>query len=187
MRRPVLTLLVAALLAVAVAWLVLRGGVGDGEGEAETPSPPAHDLEAWGVHLSQRDADGGRWELFAEEAAHDQRAGATHLRAVRLLLPREEAPPVEVTARQGMVRDSDDRVTLSGDVLLEDPEGYRLRTDYLHYWPDEHRAATEASVRMEAPFGEGRAHGATFWTERREVRLHRRVRTTFTELPDNGR
>lgn len=187
MRRPLLTLLAAALLAGTVAALVLRGGVGGGEGGDEDKAPPpVHDMQAWGVHVTQRNAAGERWELFAQQAAHDQRVGATRLQAVRLLVPQEEGAPVEVTAREGTVRDSDSRVTLTGDVLLEDPRGYRMRTDYLHYWPDEARAATEARVQLDAPFGEARAHGATFWTERHEVRLHRRVRTTFTELPGHA-
>jgi LPS export ABC transporter protein LptC len=185
-QRPLLTLAVAGLLAAAVAFFILGGGLGGSDEADQAAPPPVHDMEAWGVHVTQRAADGNRWELFAQQAAHDQRVGVTRLQAVRLLLPRAKGPPLEATAREGSVRDSDSRVTLTGDVLLEDPQGYRLRTDYLHYWPREARASTEAAVVLHGPFGEARARGATFWTERREVRLHRRVHTTFTELPSDA-
>jgi LPS export ABC transporter protein LptC len=179
MRRSWLRWLTAALLAGGVALFIMHGGMGGGEDQKEAPAP-VHDMEARGVHMTQR-GEGGLWELFAARAVHNQRREVIRMEVVRVLLPRTEGEPVEITANQATIRDSDRRVTLTGDVVLRHPEGYRMRTDYLHYWPEEARGTTEARVRLDAPFGQAEARGATFWTQRRELRLHQSVRTTVTE------
>jgi LPS export ABC transporter protein LptC len=165
-------------VAVAVLWQREPAGPKDAGAEG-----PTIDAEAWEVRLRQREAGGESWELTAEHAAHYPAEGVTRLRAVHLVLERGDGPPITARARKGRVRDADNRVTLEGDVTLEDPEGYRMTTATLHYLPAAGRAETDDPVRIEAGFGEVTGVGATVWTEEQRLRLHRQVRTTVWKDP----
>lgn len=181
-RPLLLAVLVAIVAGVAVILLWQR----QEEAPLRPGVEPQIDAEAWEVHLRQRDADGRAWELFADHAAHYPQRGVTELARVRLVVAREDGPPLTANARQGRVRDANNRVTLEGDVTLVDPEGYRMTTETLHYLPEAQRARTDAPVHIRADFGEARGVGATVWTGERRLQLHREVRTTTWKDPRDG-
>lgn len=149
----------------------------------DSEAGPEVDAEAWQVHLRQRGGDDRAWALKADHAAHYPGPGITRLRAVHLLLKRGDQQPVTADARRGRVTDDRGRITLIEDVILVDPEGYRLTTQRLHYYPEQDRATTDAPVRIQADFGTARAVGATAWTRQRRIRLHNDPKTRFHKVP----
>ncbi|HKJ72436.1 MAG TPA: LPS export ABC transporter periplasmic protein LptC, partial [Gammaproteobacteria bacterium] len=165
--------------------LILMWQEREGAQRAAAPGEPAMDAEIWGVDLRQRDGD-ERWRLRADHAAHYPGPGETRLTPVHLEVQRAEGPPLTADARRGRVDDGDNRVTLSEAVVLEDPGGYRLTTDVLHYFPDEGRAETDAPVQVTADFGEAEGVGATIWTADRAVALHSAVSTTLRRRPGDA-
>ena len=149
------------------------------------PGEPEMDAEIWGVHLRQRDGD-RRWALRADHAAHFPGPGLTRLSPVHLEVVRADGPPLTANARRGRVADADSEVTLSENVIVVDPAGYRLTTDSLRYLPEAGRAETADPVQISADFGEATGVGATVWTEARRVELHRQVTTTLWRRPGDA-
>ncbi|MFP4560874.1 MAG: LPS export ABC transporter periplasmic protein LptC [Thiohalorhabdus sp.] len=178
--RPFLLALVVAVgagVGVALLWQ------DRGRAPAVQEAGPEADMEAWDVRLRQRSADGDRWQLNADHAAHFPELGQTRLRTVHLEVSRPDGPPLTVRSRRGRVADDNNQVTLEGDVRVADPEGYRMTTETLHYFPQEQRASTEEPVQVTADFGTADGIGATVWTEERRVRIHEQVNTTFWKTP----
>ncbi|MFA9459743.1 LPS export ABC transporter periplasmic protein LptC [Thiohalorhabdus methylotrophus] len=179
--RPFLLTLAVAVavgLGVALLWQDREEGPA-----AVEEAGPVVDVEAWSVRLRQRATDGDQWWLNADHAAHFPEHGYTRLRTVHLEVSRPSGPPLTVRSRTGRVADDSNQVTLKGDVRVTDPEGYRMTTKTLHYFPDEQRARTNDPVRVTAEFGTADGIGATVWTDERRVEIHEQVNTTFWKIP----
>lgn len=133
-RRSVVVkvLRVAAPLAMAVLAAVLVGWV---VGRSHKRDRAAPNTDAVSIHMSNprflgRDSRGRAYVLTGETAVRD--AQDTHL--VRLTSPRlnlETAPGVSfvVTGRQGFYRDDSHKLTLTGDVAVDDGRGNRFHSD----------------------------------------------------------
>lgn len=183
--RPLLATLLV-VLGVALALVLLwQGRDREEAGDQAASNGTEIDAEIWGVQLRQRDGD-RRWRLRADYAAHYPGPGVTRLNPVHLEVLREESPPLTADSRKGRVADADNTVTLIGDVVVRDPQGYRLTTETLRYLPEANRAETQDPVKVNADFGVATGIGATLWTDSRRVKLHSEVDTTLWRRPDNG-
>lgn len=182
--RPLLVTLLGVMvvgLGLTLLWQDRDKGAEPGV-DAEAPEI---DAEIWGVHLRQRDGD-RRWQLRADHAAHYPGPGVTRLNPVQLEIRRPQGPPLTAESRRGEVADADNAITLIEDVVVVDPQGYRLTTHSLRYLPEADRAETPDPVTVTADFGEANGIGATLWTETRRVELHSEVTTTLWRRPGDA-
>lgn len=183
-RGRILTAVTAFAVVLALALLQRQGTEEPAPPEAQSGEPEA-DAEIEGVRLRQRQGD-ERWSLRADHAAHFPDKGYTHLRTVRLTVERKEGNPLRARSRTGRIEDGSREITLQGDVEIVDPGGYRMTTETLHYIPAKSRAETRKAVRIVADFGEATGTGATLWTRKDRVRLHRNAVTTFWRSPGDA-
>lgn len=181
-RVLLLALLTGLAVVLALTWM--RHEQPDRQAQ-EAAAGPRMDAEIWGVHLRQRDGK-QQWTLRADYAAHYPEAGETRLHPVHLRVTRPDGPPMTADSRRGRIADGTNQVTLIEDVVVIDPDGYRLTTDSLRYLPAAARGETDDPVRITADFGEADGIGATIWTERRHVQLHRAVTTTLWRRPGDA-
>ncbi len=145
------------------------------------------DREAKRIHLRQRKkGDPGAVELFAERAFHNRRWTSTLLTAIQLSVPQTGRPSVEIISNYGRIHDTNSQITLQGQVVLDDPQGYRLMTPLLYYRPQARRASTLAPVQVRTPFGETQALGATLWPRKDRIRFHHRVMTVVWDSPQDA-
>ncbi len=182
-RPTFLAVLLAVVVVLALGLLWQR---------AERPAPEKDkavkmvDVEAWGVQLRQRNADGEEWSLRADHAAHLVERSVTRLSAVRLQVTRREGPPLTARAARGCVTDDRKELTLEGDVVVEEPRGYRLTTDSLTYFSGPREAVTSDPVWITADFGEATGLGARLWAAEDRVKLDEMVTTTFRKVPHDA-
>lgn len=123
---------VAAPLAMAVLAAVLVGWV---VGRSHKRDRAAPDAAPVSIHMSNprflgRDSRGRAYVLTGETAVRDaQDAHLVHLTSPRLALDTEPGRQFVVTGKQGLYRDDTHKLTLTGDVVVDDGKGNRFYSD----------------------------------------------------------
>lgn len=147
------TIVLITLTAGALtSWYLARQGNSDDEPE------PAFDATQQGYYLKfarilGTGSDGSLlYELLAEEA-EQQENGNVFFTTVSLNYSPQSAVPWRINADTAVLRQDENRVTLSGHVLAISSEGFsgkdtEIRTQYLEIDPDKYLAETNERVQI---------------------------------------
>ncbi|WP_207061313.1 LPS export ABC transporter periplasmic protein LptC [Motiliproteus sp. SC1-56] len=118
--------------------------------------------------------------LIAERIEHHERQDITRLSAPDITWVRANGTPLQISARRGQVRGSDEQIRLQQQVVITDRAraDYRLETPSLTLNPNRDYGETDAPVHIFHGTGETRAIGMRLFMDEDRVELLQRVRGT---------
>jgi LPS export ABC transporter protein LptC len=149
-RFNVRNLLALAILVLAGALIfaVIRNFKGVAPEEIIESLPGNVDLSLKQINYTET-RDGKRhWTLVADSADHTVKDGTTRIENIHMTFYDEESGDVILTAEKGELKSDSREVTVRGDVVVQNPQGYFLYTDSLLYREAERMITTEEPVRM---------------------------------------
>ncbi len=124
--RLAVPLAMAVLAAVLVGWVVGRSHRRD----RAAPSAAAVSIHMSNPRFLGRDTRGRAYVLTGDTAVRDaQDAHLVHLTAPHLSLEREPGVSFVVTGKTGLYRDDSHKLTLTGDVAVDDGRGNHFHSD----------------------------------------------------------
>jgi len=140
---------------------------------------PEGDAELGTIHLVENKGDRKAWELEAEKAKVLQGEKTTRLRNVKVTFYSSNRPPLIVTAKEGEVDMTTNRVVARGDVEMSSQDGYTLTTQTLYWVPDGKRIKTDDPVRIVGKTFEVTGVGMVSEPERHSLQVLKTVRAVL--------
>lgn len=137
------------------------------------------DLNVDKVHVVQNTKGVKEWELWADSAKVYRKKDVTVLRNLRLRLYPKNGKPADVSARRGTMENKSRNMKISGDVIVRTAQGVSLRTDSLHFRPQENRIDSDARVRIEGKRFRLSGTGLAGRTDLGHYELKEKVRATL--------
>ncbi len=168
MRHPLFVWSLVALLAGLSWWLAQRTKAPD-EQLARPTEDRRVDYYLRGLAVTTMNAEGRPARtLLSNELRHFSDDDTTHLRAPRLTIHAEDAPPWEIQARNGWVSADGELVLLEGEVRIsrtaaEGVRPVRIDTRSLRVQPQQGYAETDERVRVRSRRDRLDATGMQAW------------------------
>ena len=120
----------AALLLIASAWMTWRSWQASSSPEVDTGRPG---LVLKDIRYTKTSRGRTVWTLSADQAEHDQKAGITKARNIRLVFHDKERGDIVLTADMGEIRSSSQTIRVAGHVRIENRPDNIIMTDSLEY------------------------------------------------------
>jgi lipopolysaccharide export system protein LptC len=182
-ERRLVTLFMLLIAAAASGWWLYRG-----DDAVIADSEPVHeefDYSLTEFELVEMDAQGElKHALIAENLYHYPDTEQSTLARPRLLFYEDSRMAWEISAVQGLIRESDRSVLLSGEVHIRyasvsEIQDFEVFTDQILVWPDDRIAETGDPVRIEQDRGVTYSTGMRAEFDMRRIHLLSDVRSDY--------
>jgi len=143
---------VALLVLVLVAVPLVRNALSPKKQQRpDGLPPPGVDMQLDTVHYEQIDQEGRReWELSAKGAQYEKNNKKVALTEISVSFFSREGTVYKLAADRGELFTESQDVSLSGNVVAETAEGYKIRTDSIRYSGREKKVSTADPVAFDS-------------------------------------
>jgi LPS export ABC transporter protein LptC len=140
--------LVIVLLALWMALQALRNFLTLGPDISRELIPENIDLTLKNITYTKTRNGVPLWTLKADSALHSSKTNITQIKNVRVVFFDRETGNIQLTADEGALLPEDQAVSVSSNVLVVNPEGNTLQTEYLRYEETSDILHTEKMVKI---------------------------------------
>jgi LPS export ABC transporter protein LptC len=176
-----LLLVVAAVLALCLLVVIaVRFRPGDAVQTVAKALPKGIDVALEDIDYSHVEEGRARWRLVARQVERSGDSGRILVARPQLSFFSADGETVAaVSANRGDVSSDYKQVSMLGDVVLTQPDGYTLKTDRLDYDHVSRTAVSEGHVLIEKEGVRLEGEGLKVDLEQKRFQLQRRVRGVF--------
>jgi LPS export ABC transporter protein LptC len=144
-RRNLLSLIIV-LVTIWMAVEALRNFLTLGPDISRELIPKNIDLTLKNITYTKTRNGVPLWTLRADSALHSNETNSTQVKNVRVVFFDKETGNIKLTADRGALLPEQHAVTVSSNVVVVNPQGSTLRTDYLRYEEDSNILHTDRIV-----------------------------------------
>jgi len=183
--RNLLAFAILSLALFLALWVSrnYRGGIED---SVDIISPQV-DLALKGFNYTETIAGRRQWVLIGDSAFHDIESGTTKIVDIDMVFYDEALGTINLKAREGTIDEEHRLVNIMGDVVVENPDRYTIKTDSLQFLVKEKVIETADFVKISSKDFDLTGKGMRFSTQTRELQLLSSVEANFKPQNKNGR
>lgn len=175
--RRSLPWLIGLLLLLPLGWIAWKAALA----ELSPLSAPVNSIHMLNPKFYGRDSQGRAYTLSAGSAIRDkQHPNEVALDRPVFILQTGAPKPTVLHARQGLFRQDSHKLFLSGEVVLENSEGYRFQSESALIDTDAGSATGETAVTVTGPIGQIASSAYTVYDGGARMVFRGAVRAHFT-------
>ncbi|MBI1911856.1 MAG: LPS export ABC transporter periplasmic protein LptC [Deltaproteobacteria bacterium] len=139
------------------------------------------------IHYSGTNSEGRiEWELVADSAKRTKDVDLTILSNVTLVFFSKQGEPYTLKAAEGRFKEGTGEVTVTGNVVVNSEEGYRVATESLNYSMKTKVITTDAEVELSSKGMNIKGVGLLAEVDKQSFQLLKNVRAVFSDTSVKG-